>query len=127
MGTRSGRGPRERSSEWPSPGDICTWSAQPSSLRSFVHVVFQLMKVVNEMCPNVTRIYNIGKSHQGLKLYAVEVSDHPGEHEVGEVSPRVWCLLTERGDGSPRQRVLGTGRSRACTASHGQSLRPRAL
>ncbi|XP_062859455.1 inactive carboxypeptidase-like protein X2 [Trichomycterus rosablanca] len=44
----------------------------------------QLMKVVNELCPNITRIYNIGKSYTGQKLYAIEITDHPGEHELGE-------------------------------------------
>ncbi|XP_053574113.1 adipocyte enhancer-binding protein 1 [Bombina bombina] len=44
----------------------------------------QLMKVVNEECPTITRIYNVGKTPKGLKIYAMEISDNPGEHEIGE-------------------------------------------
>ncbi|XP_051541917.1 adipocyte enhancer-binding protein 1 [Myxocyprinus asiaticus] len=44
----------------------------------------QMMKVINEECPNITRIYNVGRSSQGLKMYAMEISDNPGEHETGE-------------------------------------------
>lgn len=44
----------------------------------------QLMKVVNEECPTITRTYSLGKTAKGLKIYAMEISDNPGEHEIGE-------------------------------------------
>lgn len=50
------------------------------------------MKVVNEECPNITRIYNIGKSSKGLKIYAMEISDNPGEHETGQRLQHIFAL-----------------------------------
>ncbi|XP_060027590.1 adipocyte enhancer-binding protein 1 isoform X1 [Erinaceus europaeus] len=44
----------------------------------------QVMKLVNEKCPTITRTYSLGKSSRGLKIYAMEISDNPGDHEVGE-------------------------------------------
>lgn len=60
--------------------------------------LFQLMSSVNEACPNITRVYSIGKSYKGLKLYVMEISDNPGKHELGETHRggciRVWSVTT---------------------------------
>uniref|UniRef100_UPI00358EA99D inactive carboxypeptidase-like protein X2 n=1 Tax=Myxine glutinosa TaxID=7769 RepID=UPI00358EA99D len=43
-----------------------------------------IMKMIHEKCPDITRVYNIGKSFGGLKMYAMEITDNPGKHELGE-------------------------------------------
>uniref|UniRef100_A0A4W6F2R3 AE binding protein 1a n=1 Tax=Lates calcarifer TaxID=8187 RepID=A0A4W6F2R3_LATCA len=77
------RGPGLSTADYRSENEV-----NPSDDLDFRHHNYkemrQMMKVINEECPNITRIYNIGKSSQGLKMYAMEISDNPGEHETGE-------------------------------------------
>ncbi|KAK9518472.1 hypothetical protein VZT92_023778 [Zoarces viviparus] len=75
----------------PDPNNIYAWQTEPTESKDkldFRHHNYKemrkLMKSVHEACPDITRIYSIGKSYTGLKLYAMEISDNPGKHELGE-------------------------------------------
>ncbi|XP_065606327.1 probable carboxypeptidase X1 [Cyrtonyx montezumae] len=74
----------------PDPNNIYQWPHDPvpTDKLDFRHHNYKemrkLMKRVSEECPNITRIYSIGKSYLGLKMYVMEISDNPGQHEVGE-------------------------------------------
>ncbi|XP_051505133.1 probable carboxypeptidase X1 [Myxocyprinus asiaticus] len=76
--------------ELPDPNNIYPWQMEEGTKDKldFRHHNYKemrkLMKSVNEMCPDITRIYSIGKSYIGLKLYVMEISDNPGKHELGE-------------------------------------------
>ncbi|XP_039607813.1 probable carboxypeptidase X1 [Polypterus senegalus] len=74
----------------PDPNNIYMWETDQGSIDNldFRHHNYsemrKLMKAVHEECPNITRIYSIGKSYLGLKMYVMEISDNPGKHELGE-------------------------------------------
>uniref|UniRef100_A0A4W5NGY8 Carboxypeptidase X, M14 family member 1 n=1 Tax=Hucho hucho TaxID=62062 RepID=A0A4W5NGY8_9TELE len=75
----------------PDPNNIYAWQQTEQGTQDkldFRHHNYKemkkLMKSVTEACPDITHIYSIGKSHMGLKMYVMEISDHPGKHELGE-------------------------------------------
>lgn len=51
------------------------------------HDAEALKRVLDETvakCPEITRLYTIGQSGLGEELWVIEISDNPGEHELGE-------------------------------------------
>lgn len=52
-----------------------------------------LMKSVHDECPNITSIYSLGHSSQGLDIIAIIISGNPTEHEIGEPEVRFTAGL----------------------------------
>lgn len=52
-----------------------------------------LMKSVHDECPNITSIYSLGRSAQGLDIIAMIISGNPTEHEIGEPEVRFTAGL----------------------------------
>ncbi|KAL7981749.1 hypothetical protein Chor_001564 [Crotalus horridus] len=83
---------RNGSQEVVNPNNIYPWEHIPGTndKLDFRHHNYKemrkLMKNVSDTCPDITRIYSIGKSYLGLKMYVMEISDNPGQHEVGDPS-----------------------------------------
>lgn len=61
-------------------------SSEPFTLE-FKHHHYEemvgVLKSVVEKCPNISRLYSVGKSVLKRELYVLEMSDNPGLHEPG--------------------------------------------
>ncbi|XP_066279032.1 carboxypeptidase N catalytic chain-like [Branchiostoma lanceolatum] len=66
----------------------------------FAHHRYEdLQRIIAEThsaCPDISRVYNIGRSVQGRNLTVIEFSDNPGTHEPGE--PEVKYVANMHGN-----------------------------
>uniref|UniRef100_A0A674A7Q6 AE binding protein 1 n=1 Tax=Salmo trutta TaxID=8032 RepID=A0A674A7Q6_SALTR len=53
-----------------------------------------MMKSVSEECPNITSMYSLGRSSNGLDILAMVISGNPTEHEIGGMKP-ILCLCPQ--------------------------------
>ncbi|KAJ0068015.1 hypothetical protein NL108_015102, partial [Boleophthalmus pectinirostris] len=60
-----------------------------------------LMKSVHDECPNITSIYSLGRSSNGLDMIAMIISGNPTEHEVGNLN---FSVLITASPGEPEVR-----------------------
>lgn len=44
----------------------------------------QILRKTAEECPDITNVYVVGQSVDGRNLSVIEITDNPGQHEVGE-------------------------------------------
>lgn len=54
------------------------------------------MERMAQKCPSISHVYNIGMSSQIRRLWAIELSDNPGNHEPGE--PEVMYMAGIHGN-----------------------------
>lgn len=68
-------------------------SSEPFALE-FKHHHYEemvaVLKKVVEKCPNISRLYSVGKSVLKRELYVLEMSDNPGLHEPGMYDSLIW-------------------------------------
>lgn len=59
-----------------------------------------MMKSVSEECPNITSMYSLGRSSNGLDILAMVISGNPTEHEIGGMKP-ILCLCPQFSEHAP--------------------------
>ena len=53
------------------------------------HSLAAALHEVEAKCSSIARVYHIGESVEGRKLYVIEISDNPGLHEIGKLAYKV--------------------------------------